>query len=69
MPLQGFTLGPLLSAIGLAWNMAYPSAVAGQYAQTLSTQQVVSLPTCTNNRGETVRFVESKRSHFSSLWA
>ena len=61
MPLQGSTLCTILPAIGLALSMAYPNAAVGQNAQTLTTYDVVNPPPCTNNKGETVRFIESSR--------
>ncbi|MCZ6609135.1 MAG: hypothetical protein O7A66_03915, partial [Alphaproteobacteria bacterium] len=51
----------ILPAIGLALSMAYPNAAVGQNAQTLTTYDVVNPPPCTNNKGETVRFIESSR--------
>ena len=61
MPLQGPTVGPSLSAICMALSMLYPNPVLGQDAQTLTTYEIVSPPSCMNNRGETVRFIESNR--------
>jgi hypothetical protein len=45
--------------------MAYPNAAVGQNAQTLTTYDVVNPPPCTNNKGETVRFIESSRGRSS----
>ena len=61
MPLQGFKLCAILPAIGLALSMAFPNAAVGQNAQTRTTYEVVDPPPCTNNKGETVRFIESSR--------
>ena len=61
MPLQGSTLWTILPAVGLALSMAYPNAAVGQNAQTRTTYEVVNPPPCTNNKGETVRFIESSR--------
>ena len=65
MPLQGSTRYTILAAIGLALSMAYPNAAVGQNAQTLTTYDVVNPPPCTNNKGETVRFIESSRGRSS----
>ncbi len=61
MPLQSSTLSTILPAMGLALSMAYSNAAMGQDAQTLTTYAVVNPPPCTNNKGETVRFIESSR--------
>jgi len=61
MPLQGSTQGTILPAIGLALSLTYANAAMGQNAQTLKTYDVVNPPPCTNNKAETVRFVESNR--------
>ena len=61
MPLQSFTLSTLLPAMGLALSMANSNAAVGQDAQTLTAYDVVDPPPCTNNKGETVRFIESNR--------
>lgn len=59
MPLQGSALGAILAAIGLALSLACPNAAVGQNTQTLTTYDVVDSPSCTNNKGETVHFIES----------
>jgi hypothetical protein len=61
MPLQGSTQSTILPAIGLALSLAYANAAVGQNVQTLKTYDVVNPPPCTNNKGETVRFVENNR--------
>jgi len=58
MALQASTLRTLLPALGLALSMAYPSVAAGQNGQMPTTYDVVNPPPCTNNKGETVRFIE-----------
>ena len=62
MPLKSSTLSIVLPAIGLALSMAYPSVAVGQNAQKPTTYEVVDPPPCTNNKGETVRFVDSQRA-------
>lgn len=58
MPLQGSTLCAVLPAMGLALSMAFPNAAVGQNAESPTTYEVVDPPPCTNNKGETVRFIE-----------
>ncbi len=61
MSLQGSTLCTILPALALALSLVHPNAAVGQKAQTLTTYDVVNPPPCTNNKGETVRFVENNR--------
>lgn len=49
----------LLPVSGLALGMAFSGAALGQEAQTPQTYDVVSPPACSNNKGETVRFIDS----------
>ncbi len=58
---QNRSLSTILPAIGLALCMAFSNAAMGQDAQTLTTYNVVTPPPCTNNKGETVRFIDSGR--------
>jgi len=58
---QNRALSTILPAIGLALGMAFSNAAMGQDAQTLTTYKVVTPPPCTNNKGEMVRFIESRR--------
>jgi len=61
MPPQSLPMSNILPAIGLASGMAFSNAAMGQDAQTLRTYDVVAPPSCTNNKGETVRFIDSSR--------
>jgi len=45
----------------LAWGMAISGAAMGQDEQTPARFDVVAPPPCTNNKGETVRFIDSGR--------
>ena len=56
---QGSRRRTVLLSIGLALSMASPNAAVGQNAQARTTYDVVDPPSCTNNKGETVRFIES----------
>ncbi len=58
MSRQGSTLCTVLPALGLVLNMAYPEAAVAQTPQTRTTYEVVDAPSCTNNKGETVRYIE-----------
>ena len=58
MPPQGSTLCAVLPAMALALSMAFPDAAVGQNAETPTTYEVVDPPPCTNNKGESVRFIE-----------
>ncbi len=49
----------ILPAIGLALGIVFSTAVMAQDAQTVTTYDVVTPPSCTNNKGETVRFIDS----------
>ena len=63
MPQQNRIQSTILPATGLALGMAFSiaatGAAMGQDAQTLTTYDVVAPPPCTNDKGETVRFVDS----------
>ena len=61
MPLQSSTLSTILPATALALGMAFSSAAMGQDAQTPKTYKLVTPPPCTNNKGGTVRFIDSSR--------
>ncbi len=58
MPPRGFIPRFVLPAIGLTLSMAYSSAAMGQDAQTPTPYDVVNPPSCANNKGEAVRFIE-----------
>jgi len=60
MSLQSITLRTILPAMGLTFSLAYANVAVGQNAQTITTYDVVSPPPCTNNNGETVRFIDSR---------
>ena len=49
----------ILPAIGLALGIAFSNAAMAQDAQTLTKYDVVPPPSCTNNKGETVHFIDS----------
>ena len=51
----------ILPAIGLALGIVFSTAVMAQDEQTRKTHEVVPPPSCANNKGETVRFVDSSR--------
>jgi hypothetical protein len=61
MPPQNRTLKASLPALGLALGMTFPGTVLGQGTQTPPAYDVVAPPACTNNRGETVRYIDSDR--------
>ena len=48
----------ILPAIGLALGIVFSTAVMAQDEQTRKTHEVVPPPSCTNNKGETVRFID-----------
>ena len=58
---QNRTLSTILPAISLALGMALSNAAMGQDAQTLTMYDVVTPLPCTNNKGETVDFIDSSR--------
>jgi len=51
-------LSDTLPAIGLALGMAFSNAAMGQDAQAITRYDVVLPPSCTNNKEETVRFID-----------
>jgi hypothetical protein len=55
------TQSTFIPAIGLALGMAISGVAMGQGAQKLKTYKVVTPPPCTNNKGETVHFIDSIR--------
>ena len=58
---QNRTLSNILPAIGLLLGMAFSNSAMGQDTQTPTTFDVVAPPPCTNNKGDTVRFIDSGR--------
>lgn len=56
---QSQILSVFLPALGLSLCIACSSSVMGQDAQTTPAYDVVNPPPCTNNKGETVLFIDS----------
>lgn len=58
MPARRRTLSDRLAALGLAVGVALSNAAMAQDARTLAPYAVVPPPSCTNHKGETVRFID-----------
>ena len=61
MPTKLAVLCSAFPAISLVLSLAFSKLAAAQFTQTPTVYDVVSPPTCSNNKGETVHFIETSR--------
>ena len=61
MPTKLAVLCSAFPAISLVLSFAFSKLAAAQFTQTPTVYDVVSPPTCSNNKGETVHFIETSR--------